>query len=86
MSDSATPWTEAYQAPPSMGFSRQQCWSGVPVPSPTTTLEELRKKPWEEGSDLNEPAFQVILMHTHIWEWSVSAGLDNSVTIISVYN
>ena len=26
-----TPWTAAYQAPPSMGFSRQECWSGVPL-------------------------------------------------------
>ena len=30
----ATPWTGAYQAPPSMGFSRQEYWSGVPLPSP----------------------------------------------------
>ena len=30
----ATPWTTAYQAPPSMGFSRQECWSGLPLPSP----------------------------------------------------
>ena len=30
----ATPWTAAYQAPPSMGFSRQEYWSGVPLPSP----------------------------------------------------
>ena len=29
----ATPWTTAYQAPPSMGFSRQEHWSGVPLPS-----------------------------------------------------
>ena len=29
----ATPWTAAYQAPPSMGFSGQQYWSGVPLPS-----------------------------------------------------
>ena len=29
----ATPWTAAYQAPPSMGFSRQEYWSGVPSPS-----------------------------------------------------
>ena len=29
-----TPWTVAYQAPPSMGFSRQEYWSGVPLPSP----------------------------------------------------
>ena len=31
----ATPWTAAYQAPPSMGFSRQEYWSGVPLPSLT---------------------------------------------------
>ena len=31
---SATPWTAAHQAPPSMGFSRQEHWSGVPLPSP----------------------------------------------------
>ena len=30
----ATPWTAAYQAPLSMGFSRQEYWSGVPLPSP----------------------------------------------------
>ena len=29
----ATPWTAAYQAPPSKGFSRQEYWSGVPLPS-----------------------------------------------------
>ena len=34
MSDSATPWTAAYQAPPSMAFSRQEYWNGVPLPSP----------------------------------------------------
>ena len=30
----ATPWTTAHQAPPSMGFSRQEYWSGVPLPYP----------------------------------------------------
>ena len=30
----ATPWTVAHQAPPPMGFSRQECWSRVPFPSP----------------------------------------------------
>ena len=30
----ATPWTVAYQTPPSMGFSRQEYWSGLPFPSP----------------------------------------------------
>ena len=30
----ATPWTVALQAPPSIGFSRQEYWSGLPFPSP----------------------------------------------------
>ena len=34
----ATPWTAAYQAPPSMGFSRQEYRSGVPLPSPWRDL------------------------------------------------
>jgi len=32
MSDSATPWTVAHQAPLSMGFSREEYWSGLPCP------------------------------------------------------
>ena len=35
----ATPWTAACQAPPSMGFSRQEYWSGVPLPSPKYSLD-----------------------------------------------
>ena len=34
VSDSATPWTVAHQAPPSMEYSMQECWSGLPFPSP----------------------------------------------------
>ena len=34
----ATPWTVAHQAPPSMGFSRQEYWSGLPFPSPLAYL------------------------------------------------
>ena len=37
----ATPWTAAYQAPPSMGFSRQEYWSGVPLPSPSFSTYSL---------------------------------------------
>ena len=44
----ATPWTAAYQAPPSMGFSRQEYWSGVPLPSPVQLLSrvQLFVTPW----------------------------------------
>ena len=38
VSDIATLWTTAYQAPPSTGFSRQEYWSGLPLPSPTGWL------------------------------------------------
>ena len=39
----ATPWTAAYQAPLSMGFSRQEYWSGVPLPSPMTNIDSVLK-------------------------------------------
>ena len=44
MSDSATPWTAAHQAPPSMGFSRQEYWSEVPLPSPKNKLTVFKKQ------------------------------------------
>ena len=44
MSDSANPWTIAYKASPSMGFSRQEYWSGLPFPSPED-LPNPRIKP-----------------------------------------
>ena len=37
----ATPWTAAYQAPPSMGFSRQEYWSGLPLPMTFSKLFNL---------------------------------------------
>ena len=40
----ATPWTAAHQAPPSMGFSRQEDWSGVPLPSPITLYVRQQKR------------------------------------------
>ena len=43
-----TPWTVAYQAPPSMGFSRQEYWSGLPFPS-LDSLEKTLKMGKIEG-------------------------------------
>ena len=42
-----TPWTAAYQAPPSMEFSRQEYWSGVPLPSPTKGISFVQMN-WDE--------------------------------------
>ena len=49
----ATPRTVAYQAPPSMGFSRQEYWSRVPFPSPGDLLNA--------GIEPGSPAFQAML-------------------------
>ena len=38
-----TPWTAAYQAPPSVGFSRQEYWSGLPLPSPIYLIKSHHK-------------------------------------------
>ena len=40
----ATPWIAAYQAPPSMGFSKQEYWSGVPLPSLIVKLTTIVKQ------------------------------------------
>ena len=40
----ATPWTAAHQAPPSTGFSRQEYWSWLPLPSPVINLDSILKR------------------------------------------
>ena len=45
----ATSWTAAYQAPPSMGFARQEYWSGLPLPSPISMLLVLKTLPANAG-------------------------------------
>ena len=52
---SATPWTAAFQAPPSMGFSRQAYWSGLPLPSPqkaTSFGQKIKRKPHTDSGDV----------------------------------
>ena len=50
----ATPWTPAYQAPPSMGFSRQEYWSGLPLSSPTPQFKSF-----------NALVLSFIVQHSH---------------------
>ena len=48
----ATPRTAAYQAPPSMEFSRQEYWSGVPLLSPRSSIQSAKTRPGADcGSD-----------------------------------
>ena len=44
----ATPQTAAHQAPPSLGFSRQEHWSGLPLPSPGRSCYRIPAKTWRE--------------------------------------
>ena len=62
MSDSATPWTVAYQAPQSMEFSWQEYWSGLLFPSPGDLPDpgtEPRSSALQADSLLSKPNLQV---------------------------
>ena len=52
VSDSLTPWAAAHQAPPSVGFSRQEYWIGVPLPSLTVSYAA---KSLQSGPTLCDP-------------------------------
>ena len=75
---SVTPWTAAFQAPLSMGFSRQQYWSGVPLPSPISTLIIPKVSPQDKApvsycdSRLNDFLWAVLSSLNHLlppfWE------------------
>ena len=59
----AAPWTAAYQGPPSMVFSRQEYWSGVPLPSPLTCLP-LHKHVLKHSGALHGRSSKQEQMHT----------------------
>ena len=76
----ATPWTVAYQAPRSMGFSRQEYWSGLPFPSPG----DLPNPGIEPGSPAlqtdalpSEPKCSYILYQLLLFSCSVVSALCN---------
>ena len=60
----ATPWTAAYQALPSMGFSRQEYWSRVPLPSPVYTLSFIALQSKIVNFDLSTKC-DTVLPFTH---------------------
>ena len=69
----ATPWTAAHQAPPSMGFSRQEYWSGLPLPSPSMFSTSFSNS-WPRGSNVkNMKMYQIIVptyKHMHFFSSS----------------
>ena len=68
----ATPWTAAHQALLSMGLSRQECWSGVPLPSPivdATCCNKIKKK----------SVINVVVILIHLCRKLVQVGQLSSV-------
>ena len=57
-----TPWTAAYQAPPSMGFSRQEYWSGVTLPSPLQLLSGFKIHGSPFHNDFSWENWKIILI------------------------
>ena len=57
----ATPWTAAYQAPPSMGFSMQEYWSGLPLPSP-----RQRYRYWQNIGILYRKNIHVVSLYSMV--------------------
>ena len=72
-----TPWTAAYQAPPSMGFSRQEYWSGAPLLSPQDRSGLLLFSVSMEGGVETCP----FVLRWATWKWNVFASVHISLTI-----
>ena len=72
----ATPWTVAYQAPPSMWFSRQEYWSGVPLPSPAY-LSLILTSGWFSGFHQNKGSLAAELHNSRgVLGWNVECKLQ----------
>ena len=64
---SATPWTAAHQAPPSVGFSRQECWSGVPLPTLALQILDGHPPKFLEPISYNNFMCPSALSLSHSW-------------------
>ena len=71
----ATPWTAAYQAPPSLGFSWQEYWSGLPFPSPMCESEVAQSCPTlRDPIDCSLPGSSAHgILQARVLEWGAIA-------------
>ena len=72
-----TPWTVAYETPPPMGFSRQEYWSGLPLPSPGD-LPNPGQKRVQFGRDFWYTIRRILATN---WRWAAKEG-ERSGTIL----
>ena len=89
----ATPWTVAYQAPPSMGFFRQEYWSGFPFPSPGDLPNpgvEPRFPALEANALTSEPpgkSFQYILNDGYYYHYMrLNHSMAPKITFLLIYS
>ena len=91
----AAPWTVAYQAPPSMGFSRQEYWSGLPFPSPGIFPTQgsnpglprcrqtlLPSEPLGKPMNMSLSKLRELMMNREAWHATVH-GITKSLTRLS---
>ena len=83
-----TPWTVAYQTPPSVEFSRQEYWSGLPFPSPIVYYKQSQKKKqfftesWTfvwEGNSATKPASLILITSNISWVSSTPSQWDDLI-------
>ena len=74
----ATPWTAAYQAPLSIGFSRQEYWSGLPCPPPRN-LPNSRIEPMSPVQGLNLWLLQFLYCGQILYHWATREVLTVSI-------
>ena len=88
---SATPWTAAFQAPLSMGFSRQEYWGGAPLPSPhlsanTIELQDIQRppKPMEYSSVwIYHSVFHLLVCRSSCRQaWTCFTGISPCITYL----
>ena len=82
----ATPWTAAHQAPPSLGFSRQEHWSGLPFPSPMHESEVTQScLTLSDLMDCSLPGSSVHgIFRARVLEWGVIAFSERHVAADSI--
>ena len=76
-----TPGTAAYQAPPSMGFSRQEYWSGVPLPSPGYLPRRLKSEALGLGAGLKVKVTSLRHVRLFVIPWTVAYQAPQSVEL-----
>ena len=85
----ATPWTAAHQAPPSMGFYRQEYWSGLPLPSPALITEEdflcLLALLWNSAFKLVYLSFSPLLFTSLLFTAICKASSDSHFAFLRFF-